>query len=186
MQNFTDEELVNLYLETKRDAYFEDLYERYCHKVHRKCLSFIKDKAQATDLTQDIFLRLLLKINSFKQQSKFSTWLYAITYNYCTDQVRLPARRLESRYETDLEAVYTKADDSFTDSDELVAQQLAQALNQLSAEERNMLLLKYEHEVSIRDLAQTHTLTESAVKMRLKRSRDRLKRHYWEIAARDS
>lgn len=185
MQNFTDEELVSLYLETKRDAYFEDLYERYCHKVHRKCLSFIKDEAQATDLTQDIFLRLLLKISSFKQQSKFSTWLYAITYNYCTDQVRLPGRRLESRYETDLEAAYAKADDSLADTDESVAQQLAQALGKLGAEERNMLLLKYEQEVSIRDLAQIHTLTESAVKMRLKRSRDRLRQHYWEIATRD-
>lgn len=186
MQNFTDEELVTLYLETRQETYFNDLYARYCHKVYRKCMSFIKDETQATDLTQDIFLRLLLKINSFKQQSKFSTWLYAITYNYCTDQVRLPSRRLESRYEADFETVHTKADEGAAEVDELVAQQLTQALNRLPAEERNLLRLKYEQEISIRDLAMLHTLTESAVKMRLKRSRDRLKRHYWEIAARDN
>lgn len=185
MQNFTDEELVTLYLETRQEAYFNDLYARYCHKVHRKCLSFIKDETQATDLTQDIFLRLLLKINSFKQQSKFSTWLYAITYNYCTDQLRLPSRRLERQSGVDVETMYGKADEGLADIDELVAQQLAQALNHLPVEERNMLLLKYEQEVSIRELAALHALTESAVKMRLKRSRDRLKRHYWAIATRD-
>ncbi len=186
MKKITDEELVRLYVETKHDAYFEGLYARYCHKVHRKCLSFVKDEAQATDLTQDIFLRLLLKMSNFKQQSKFATWLYAITCNYCTDQVRLAGRRLESRYETDLEAVYAKAEDNLTDLDELVAQQLAQALSRLGTEERNMLRLKYEQETSIRDLARMYTLTESTVKMRLKRSRDRLRHHYWEIAIQDS
>ncbi len=186
MQHFTDEELVSLYLETKQNAYFENLYERYCHKVHRKCLSFIKDEAEATDLTQDIFLRLLLKINSFKQQSKFSTWLYAITYNYCTDRVRLPNRRLESRLETDTEAQYARADEGLAESEELMVQQVAKALSQLSVEERNLLLSKYEQEISIRELAMRHTLSESAIKMRLKRSRERLRRYYWNIVAQDA
>ncbi len=182
MRNFTDEELVSSYLETRENDYFEQLYSRYCHKVHRKCLSFTKDSTQADDLTQDIFLRLILKLDGYKKQAKFSTWLYSITFNYCTDQVRLPKRRQEVHMDDNWDGINIATDDS-AEREEMEARLVHKAMATLSVDEQDLLRQKYQDNVSVRDLASANSLTESAVKMRLKRSRDRLRSTYWEMAA---
>lgn len=180
---YSDEELVSSYVETRENDFFEQLYDRYCHKVHRKCLSFTKDQVQAEDLTQDIFLKLVTKLDSFKYQARFSTWLYSITYNYCADQTRIKNRREEITVGDDWELYGPVEDENLTDQHEQSAQNLKHALSLLAVEERQLILLKYQQEVSIKELAEQYNLTESAVKMRLKRSRDRLRNYYWQIAA---
>ena len=175
-ESCTDEELVNHYLVTRRNDYFEQLYQRYCDKVYQRCLSYTNDKMQADDLTQDIFLRLLNKLDTFKQQAKFSTWLYSITRNYCTDQIRDPKQRrlvaLNSNWD------FTDLDTEDVRQQELVLSELQAALRQLSPVEQHLLQKKYQDDVSIQELANLFSLTESAVKMRLKRSRDRLRHQY--------
>ncbi|CCH56048.1 RNA polymerase sigma factor sigW AltName: Full=Sigma-W factor [Fibrisoma limi BUZ 3] len=181
MKHFTDEELVSLYLETHRDAYFERLYERYSGKVYRKCLSFIKDPVRAEDLTHDIFLRLISKLSSFRQQARFSTWLYTITYNHCADHIRVPNWRHEVLLDEGWEHLSSNPDDTTADQLEIQDQQVRQALKRLAPEEQTLLLLKYQEDISIREIANKQSLTESAVKMRLKRSRDKLRRYFMEI-----
>jgi len=178
MKHFTDEELVSLYLETQRDAYFERLYERYSDKVYRKCLSFIKDPIGAEDLTHDIFLRLINKLSSFRQQARFSTWLYTITYNHCADHVRIPNWRYEVLLDEGWEHLSSDPDENTADQLETQDQQVRQALKRLAPEEQTLLVLKYQEDISIREIASKQALTESAVKMRLKRSRDKLKKYY--------
>ncbi|GAB4027056.1 RNA polymerase sigma factor [Spirosoma gilvum] len=180
MEQYSDEELVRLYVDTQRNAYFERLYERYCDKVYRKCLSFTKDPVRAEDLTHDIFLKLVIKLGSFREQAKFSTWLYSITYNYCTDQIRSQNMRKEVYMEDGWERLDVGTDDDLGELAEMEAKQLERALHQLAPEEQSMLLMKYQDDISIRDIANINGLTESAVKMRLKRSRDKLRKHYLE------
>ncbi|MBD2751728.1 RNA polymerase sigma factor [Spirosoma validum] len=182
MQHFSDEELVRLYVETQRNTYFEKLYERYCDKVYRKCLSFTKDPLRAEDLTHDIFLKLVVKLSSFREQAKFSTWLYSITYNYCTDQLRSHNLRREVYMDDNWERLDVESDDGLAEMAEMEAKQLEKALHQLAPEEQTMLLMKYQDDISIRDIASINGLTESAVKMRLKRSRDKLRKNYLEGA----
>ncbi|GAB2605413.1 RNA polymerase sigma factor [Spirosoma areae] len=182
MEHFSDEELARLYVETQRNVYFEKLYERYCDKVYRKCLSFTKDPVRAEDLTHDIFLKLVFKLSSFREQAKFSTWLYSITYNYCTDQLRSQQLRREVYVDEGWERLDLGTDDGLGEMAEMEAQQLEKALHQLAPDEQTMLLMKYQDDISIRDIAMINGLTESAVKMRLKRSRDKLRKHYLEGA----
>ena len=182
MEHFSDEELVRLYVETQRNTYFERLYERYCDKVYRKCLSFTKDPLRAEDLTHDIFMKLVVKLSSFREQAKFSTWLYSITYNYCTDQLRSHKLRREVYVDDNWERLDVESDDGLADMAEMEALQLERALKQLAPEEQTMLLMKYQDDISIRDIAAINGLTESAVKMRLKRSRDKLRKNYLEGA----
>ena len=182
MKHFTDEELVHLYIETQQNAYFERLYERYCDKVYRKCLSFTKDPVRAEDLAHDVFLKLVIKLGSFQGQAKFSTWLYSITYNYCTDQLRSTNRRREVYVDEGWDHLDTRADEEseLAELAELEARQMQRALEQLPADEQTMLLMKYQDDISIREIAALNGLTETAVKMRLKRSRDKLRKHYLE------
>jgi RNA polymerase sigma-70 factor (ECF subfamily) len=183
MKEYSDEELVRLYVETQRNEYFERLYERYCDKVYRKCLSFSKDPAQAEDYTHDVFLKLVTKLSSFREQAKFSTWLYSLTYNYCMDQVRSPRSKREVYVDEGWDRLNVAGDDEgMGEIAELEAQQLQKAMQQLAAEERMLLLMKYQDDISIREIADLNGTTESAIKMRLKRSRDKLRKIYLESA----
>jgi RNA polymerase sigma factor (sigma-70 family) len=180
MEPYSDEELVRLYVDTQRNVYFERLYERYCDKVYRKCLSFTKNPVQAEDLTHDIFLKLIVKLSRFQEQAKFSTWLYSITYNYCTDYIRTNNTRRELYVDDQWERLDVSGDDGLAELAEMEARQMEQALHQLPPDEQAMLLMKYQDDISIRDIASVTGLTETAVKMRLKRSRDKLRKYYLE------
>lgn len=178
MKQYTDEELVRLYVETQRNQYFEALYTRYCDKVYRKCLSFTKDSARAEDFTHDIFLKLIVKLGGFKEQAKFSTWLYSVTYNYCTDHTRV--RRGNEVLTDDIERVPDLGDDNDAEIAEMQSVGLRKALEQLNTDEKALLMMKYQDDFSIRDIADMTKVTESAVKMRLKRAKDKLRKHYLE------
>lgn len=178
MEHLSDEELVRLYVKTQRNPYFEALYTRYCDKVYRKCLSFTKNSERAEDFTHDIFIRVVTKLSGFREQAKFSTWLYSVTYNYCMDQLRSP-RQKEVYSDEPYEGVGLYDDDD-AEMAEMEAQRLNKALDHLTSDERGLLMMKYQDDISIRDIADVQKVTESAVKMRLMRAKEKLRKRYLE------
>jgi RNA polymerase sigma-70 factor (ECF subfamily) len=168
-----DEQLVHSLQTTPTHHCFETLYQRYIGKVYRKCLSFTNDAQAAQDYTQDIFLKVYTKLDSFERQSSFSTWLYAIAHNYCLDQHRLAKRLPTEPLSADLVANFA-AYSYETDPCRL----LERVLDELPPADRRLLQLRYEQGLSVVALGAHYGLSESAVKMRLKRSRDRLRRLY--------
>ncbi|QMW05098.1 RNA polymerase sigma factor [Spirosoma foliorum] len=163
------------------DDNFEELYKQYAHKVYRTCLNMTNDSLDAQDFTQDIFMKVFLKRNSFQNRSSFSTWLYAISYHYCLDRLK-PGKQLKTEpLPTDLTSHLSEdalleesADLGFTDNVDLQIQAQQRAINQLPDHERALLLLKYETGLSIRAISKQYNISESAVKARLKRTRDKL------------
>lgn len=178
----TDEELVRMFIVTQRNPYFEELYERYSGKVYRKCLSFVKDQAKAEDFTHDIFLKLIFKLSSYHENARFSTWLYSITYNYCMDQLRINKKRAEVYADENLEIPDdTDLNTMFEDPD-VEAKRLKRAMEGLTTEEKSILMMKYQDDLSIREISDVFKITESATKMRLLRSREKLRTRYLETA----
>ena len=179
-QSFSDEELVKLFVDTQQNKFFEKLYERYADKVYHKCISFVKDSAKAEDLTHDIFLKLIFKLGTFKEDAKFSTWLYSITYNHCMDQLRTNKKRGEVFQDEPLDVPDDIDLNVLFDGDDVIAKNLNAALDHLTVDEKAILFMKYMDELSIRDIANIFKVTESAVKMRLLRSREKLRKKYLE------
>lgn len=173
-----DEELIKLYLHTQQNNYFEVLYKRYVSKVYSRCLSLTKDAYRAEDYTHDIFLRVYGNLGKFKENSAFSTWLYSISYNYCMDQIRSANRNLTVALDDQEEHSLTESGDP--ELVEAQLQQLARVMNTITPEETHMLQLKYEEGLDIRAIAEQLALKDSAVKMRLKRTRDKIRRLYGE------
>lgn len=171
-QMLTDEELIVQVLPTQPAQCFELLYNRYVNKVYRRCLSMMHDSEQARDLTHDIFLRVFNRLEQFRHRASFSTWLYAITFNYCSDQLRLGKRFQQQPLESHLYLPTHDADDTWLH--EMRLKSLRQGLERLSAQEQLLLKQKYQHDMSIQELTQLYGIGESAVKMRLKRSREKL------------
>jgi RNA polymerase sigma factor (sigma-70 family) len=178
--NYTDEELVKLFVETQQNQFFEKLYERYSDKVYHKCLSFVKDIAKAEDLTHDIFLKLIFKLGTFKEDAKFSTWLYSITYNHCMDQLRTNKKRGEVFQDEPIDVPDDVDLNTIFEGDDVQAKNLKIALDQMTVEEKGVLFMKYMDDLSIRDIAGIFNVTESAIKMRLLRSREKLRKKYME------
>ena len=178
MEYFSDEELVQRYLKDEGSACLEQLYIRYRSLVYNKCLSFSKDPTDAQDMAQDVFLKLMGKLGSFRGESKFSTWLYVVTLNFCRNQVQHRERRHQLFVDCNWEHLEVEADEATADVAELSALQLEWSLSQLTNLEQTVLRMKYQDQVSVREIARLNGLTESAVKMRLKRSRDKLRTMY--------
>lgn len=176
----SDEELVRMFVESQENEYFEVLYERYSVKVYHKCISFVKDNSKAEDLAHDIFLKLVFKLGTFKENAKFSTWLYSITYNHCMDHLRSSKKRGEIIMDEMAEVNDDVDLDTLFDGEDIQAKNLKKALDQLTVDEKGLLFMKYMDDMSIREIASIFNITESAVKMRLMRSRDKLRKKYLE------
>ncbi|GAB4036095.1 RNA polymerase sigma factor [Spirosoma gilvum] len=170
----SDEEMIRHHLPHQPSECFETLYNRYVGKVYKQCLSMTKDSEQAQDFTQDIFLKVFNKLEAFQQRSSFSTWIYAIAYNYCADQLRLAKRLPTIAIGDGLEQTWGELAEAPVHEDML--QLVAQAMDRLTSEERSLLRLKYQDGMSNEEIADLYNIKLSAVKMRLKRSRERVQR----------
>jgi len=176
----SDEELVRLYRENQDTRYFDQLYSRHSDKVYGKCISILKDANLANDALQEIFIKILLNISKFKEQSKFSTWVYSITYNFCIDMVRRNRKSLLI-YSGDDEAAGEVVDE-VNDSEilETSISRLKVILNQIPVGDKAVLMMKYQDGMSIKDISYTLTKTESAVKMKIKRAKQKFRLVYSE------
>ena len=176
-KNLSDEDLVKAIVLKNDTLLFEILYDRFEKLVYNKCRGFSKSDDEAEDLTQDIFLKLFVKLSSFKGKSKFSTWLYAFTYNHCVNYVnRSTAKKIEKQSVDagNLKDDYYDHHDNDDSIRNLKVEKLKEALEKISPEEKMILLLKYQDSLSIKDLTGVLGIGESAVKMRLKRAKEKL------------
>lgn len=177
IKKLSDEDLVKSIVSSNDSMLFEVLYDRYSQVVYNKCYGFSRGQQEAEDLTQDVFLKLFVKLRSFKGNSKFSTWLYAFTYNHCVNYVnRNTAKKIEKKsVDSDIleDTLYDPGKDDMEIS-QLRVDKLKEALERISPDEKMILLLKYQDALSIKELKDILDIGESAVKMRLKRAKEKL------------
>jgi len=169
----TDSELVRKYISSQREDYFAALYLRYSDKVYSKCYSMLKNEEWAIDACQDIFLKIFLNLAKFEEKSQFSTWVYSITFNYCIDALRKAKKELSTATDSGSEIENLADDDNSSEFLEIEAKALEKILDLIPAEDRAFLIMKYEQGLSIREIADILGKTESAVKMKIKRARDK-------------
>lgn len=169
----SDQEIIREYLRTQRQDYFSMLYMKYADKVYRKCYTLLKDQGIAEDAMQDIFVKIMMNLASFSEKSQFSTWIYSITYNYCIDYIR-KNKKAKQLFVDDIERAPDLIDDvpdEFLLSMEV--KRLKTILEKLPVDDHAILLMKYQDDMSIRDIAELLTKTESAVKMKIKRAKEK-------------
>lgn len=172
----SDNELVAKIVNGKGGrAMQEVLYDRYANKVFYKCVGMVKETATAQDLMHDIMVKILTNLHKFKGTADFSFWVRSISYNYCVDylkkQKRTRTEEVDERFD-DLPEDDTERENRLLKEVRLT--QLEQLLEELKPTDKAMLLMRYQEGLSVKDIAKALKIGESAVKMRLKRSRDRL------------
>jgi RNA polymerase sigma-70 factor (ECF subfamily) len=174
-----DVEIINAFREKRHRTCFRLLHDRYASKIYSKAITMLRDEDDAQDATQEIFTKIFLNLGKFKGQSKFSTWVYSVTYNFCIDKIRKEKRSRElftDEMDTPPDTEVDEGDDEGIRTMQLGG--LRKVLAQLQDHERTILLLKYKDGVKIKDIANMFDKNESAVKMQLKRAKEKAKRIY--------
>ncbi len=163
--------------------YFDELYRRHKSNVYGKCLSMLNDKTLSDDALQDIFLKVLLNISNFNFKSKFSTWLYSITYNHCVDMIRK-----EGRFGKKDDDLIENIGDVVVDNDSaelfllnMKVNRLKVVLEKIPKKDKSILLMKYQGGLSIKELSKILSKSESAIKMTLKRAKEKSIKKYNEL-----
>lgn len=172
-----DEALVKEYLATQDEYLFSILYNRYSSKIYAKCVSMLKNMEAAQDSTHDIFIKVLTNMAKFNQQSKFSTWLFSITYNHCIDLIRKKKKTLFA--DIPIEKL-DQEDDEISDAFLMETQlgRMKYVLEKMEADEKTILLMKYQDDLSIKEIGDILAKEESATKMRIKRAKFKFKLIY--------
>lgn len=172
-KTLTDEEVVAEYLSTQKNYYFEILYNRYSSKIFGKCLTILKETNLAQDATQDIMMKILMNLSKFGGRSKFSTWVYSITYNFCIDYVRKQKKNKSTLVEdvSQFEDIVDDVDDGRIL--EVRLSNLKIIMAKMPSGDQSVLMMKYLDGMSIKEISASLEKSESAIKMKLKRAKHR-------------
>ncbi|MBK6389595.1 MAG: sigma-70 family RNA polymerase sigma factor [Saprospiraceae bacterium] len=168
-----DEVLVAQYIDTQDDQLFSILYNRYSAKIYGKCITMLKNMEAAQDCTQEIFIKVLTNISRFNQQSRFSTWLFSITYNHCIDLIR----KNRKNFFVDVKMEHADKQDEVSDIFlmETKVSRLKKVLGDMDDDDKTILLMKYQDDLSIKEMGDILGKGESAIKMKIQRAKHKFK-----------
>jgi RNA polymerase sigma-70 factor (ECF subfamily) len=113
----------------------------------------VKDKDAAEDLTQEVLIKLFLKMKSYQSQAKFSTWLFAVIHNTSVDFLRKNKRNVRKvLIEKLLDQLADLVEDEKEIPEEISVQILDDLLEQLTPEDKMLLLMKYKERHPIKEI----------------------------------
>lgn len=165
--------LVTQALRGDQQAYGQ-LMQRYAGAVFNLAYRMLGNAQDAEDASQEIFLRAYTRLDSFDRARRFSTWLLSIASNYCIDRLR---RQRLSWLTLDDVAFTLPSSERGPESSALLGEErdaVQRALMRLPDNYRQVMVLRYWHDMSYDEIAQATGLTESTIKTRLFRARNML------------
>jgi RNA polymerase sigma-70 factor (ECF subfamily) len=169
-------------VQARDELAFREIVERYQSKIFSIIYGILRNHNDAEDIAQQVFAKVYFSIGKFDFRSSLLTWIYKITVNECYDYLRKKRVR-KLVYESDFsqeEAQRMEASDPAIDPaaplDLSLARRdlVAKLLEKVSAEDRNLMLLKEVEGHSVEELAAMTGLNENTIKVKLFRTRQKL------------
>ena len=170
LTEYSDENLVQIAqgnTELSINDGFDQLINRYRDRVFGLCFSYLRNRSQAEDVTQEVFIRVCRAIGKFEGRCKFGTWLYRIAANACLNRIRDQKRRPTS---LPLEEAILPAPSKPTEDPrhenlkkELIAA-LVTAVDGLPDRQRETFRLRYFSKLSVKNTAEVMGVEEGTVK----------------------
>lgn len=159
-------------LQNREEEAFEVLIEKYGDKILRLCFLMLKDKCLAEDVAQEIFIQIYKCIFKFKNKSCLYTWIYRIAINKCRDQLKK-----KNEYVNFDEEINKKSRENVEDEvlSSITGEMIKDKIMKLKPIYREVLILYYYHQLSIKEICEVLNDKENTVKSRLKRGREILK-----------
>jgi RNA polymerase sigma-70 factor (ECF subfamily) len=136
----------------------------------------LQNREEAEEVAQDVFIKVYRSLQKFKTESKFSTWLYRITYNTCLDKMRSKKRNTPvfsfDHFAEDEAVSLISVLDTIEERER--KQMIQKCLDLLPAEDGFLLTLYYFQENSLKEISKIMSINENNLKIKLFRSRRRL------------
>lgn len=154
----------------------EELMNKYGDSIFRMCFLYLKDYHLAEDATQETFIKAMNSYDSFEHNSSEKTWLIRIAINVCKNIMRSHwFQIMKNNPDEQYENIAGNSTDYI-----LEASTVSSAIMKLNTQDRQVITLYYYQELSAKEIAAIIGKTENTVLQRLKRARDRLKKHLME------
>lgn len=169
MEELSDEQLVQLYRAEPGSpvaaALLDELFRRHRAKVATWCFRLTGQVDSAADLAQDVLLKAFQRLESFRGDSRFSTWLYSITRNHCMDELRLRAARRGEVTDTVLDELADERLEDFSktmerqESEQVVRRLISENLDEI---ESSVMTLHYVDELPLDAITRLMGLTNQS------------------------
>lgn len=163
------------------DQAYNQVVNAYRRRVMGTVARLINRPEDVEDVTQEVFLRLYYSLDQLREAAVFETWLYRLTVNSAYDYLRKQKRRRESRVAdlgeeqvTLADAAASSAHDRSEAEKARIRETVEELLAPLSQEDRVLLLMKEVEGLSIKELEKVYKASETALKVRLFRARQRV------------
>lgn len=148
--------------------YFVNNYQQF---VYVLCVNILNDKEVAEEITQDVLIKCIERIDQFKGQSKLKTWVYTIARHETFNHIRI--KKLETLTITDrIENKYQSEDITTHINQNDLKHLIGLNFNKLPFDQKEILTLFYLEELSLKEIAETTQLSESNVRVKLYRARE--------------
>jgi RNA polymerase sigma factor (sigma-70 family) len=176
MKHLNDQELMRI-VQSGDYSPASEIYDRYSGRIYNFALRFLKNSEAAEDATQEVFVKMLKYANQFNGDAKLSTWLFSITANWCRDYLR----KADNKSKESDDVLLTLATPSELAPDRNLErreneQLVRRALQSLTEEQREAILLSRYQGLSYAEIAQIAGCSEGAVKTRVFRAMETLKK----------
>jgi RNA polymerase sigma-70 factor, ECF subfamily len=175
MKHLSDQELMRI-VQAGDYSPASEIYDRYSARIYNFAFRFLKNAEAAEDATQEVFVKMMKHANQFQGDAKLSTWLFSITANWCRDYLR----KADNKPKEAEEVLITLP--ALTESPEQRLEQkederrVQRALSALTPEQREAILLSRYQGLSYAEIAQIAGCSEGAVKTRVFRAMETLKK----------
>jgi RNA polymerase sigma-70 factor (ECF subfamily) len=171
------------------DAALNDLIERHGRHIFHYVLRHLSSEEEASDVTQEVFVKLYKNRLKFRPDGKFSTWLFTIATNLVRDHLRWhqrhPETSLEARDEEHRSFADVLAENSGSPSEQLIAteraQQVQRAVQALPEELKTSLILSEYENLAHAEIGKILGCSPKAVEMRIYRARQILREKLSEL-----
>ncbi len=176
MNHLSDQELMRI-VQAGDLSPASEIYDRYSGRIYNFAFRFLKNAEAAEDAVQEVFVKMIKYANQFHGDAKLSTWLFSITANWCRDYLRKADNKSKETEDVliSLPAPLEHGPDRALEQreDELRVQRALQAL---TPEQREAILLSRYQGLSYAEIAQIAGCSEGAVKTRVFRAMETLKK----------
>jgi RNA polymerase sigma-70 factor (ECF subfamily) len=154
---------------------FERLVRAYQHRIFSIALRMLRDRGEAEEVAQEVFLRVHRSIRDFRGEARLSTWLYAITSRLCLNRLKSPARARRAGERALERLANGHPNPGATVERSQLEAALHRAIADLPDDQRIVVVLRDLHGLAYEEIAATLDLPVGTLRSRLHRARMELK-----------